>query len=54
MTRKWWVHVFVIPNLRSLAAWLRHKDENSVGLDDATADATDRYINELETYLASE
>ena len=51
MTRKWWIQLFIIPNLRSLAAYLRHKDDNSTGIDDATADATDRYVEELEKYV---
>lgn len=40
--------------VRSATAWLRNKDENSTGFDDAAADAADRFITALEEYLASE
>ncbi len=54
MTRRLWISIFILPALRGLAQWLRDKDANSTGLDDATADATDRYIDELQNYLIAE
>jgi hypothetical protein len=54
MSKKFWIQIFVLPNLRSLAAWLRVKDENSTGLDDEAADAIDYTVARLEKYLASE
>lgn len=52
MTRKWWIQIFIVPNLRSAAAWLRMKDENSTGADDVAADAIDFAVGKLEQWLA--
>jgi ABC-type cobalt transport system substrate-binding protein len=50
--KQWWVQIFIIPNLRSLAAWLRLKDENSTGADDEAAEAIDHVLERLELWLA--
>lgn len=54
MTKKLWISIFILPNLRSLAAYLRQKDENSTGADDEAAEAIDYTVTRLEKYLASE
>lgn len=54
MNRKQYVLLFVVPSLRYLALWLRTKDENSIGIDDALASTADTFIEELEKYLMSE
>lgn len=54
MSRKLWVQIFIIPNLRSLAAWLRAKDENSTGKDDEAARGIEAAILGLESYLGAE
>lgn len=54
MSRKWWIYIFIIPNLRSLALWLRTKDENSTGADDEAARAVEAALQGLEAYLSSE
>jgi hypothetical protein len=53
MSKKLWIQIFVLPNMKSLAAWLRFKDENSTGGDDETAEAIDYAIARLEKYLAA-
>lgn len=53
MSRKLWISIFILPNLRSLAAWLRQKDENTTGGDDEAAEAIDYAVTRLEKYLAS-
>ena len=52
MKKQWWISVFVIPNLRSAAAYLRAKDENSTGGDDEAAEAIDYAVARLEKWLA--
>lgn len=54
MNKKDWIVIFIIPNLRSLAAWLKRKDANSTGADDEAAKAIDAAIVALETYLTAE
>ncbi|HYU99895.1 MAG TPA: hypothetical protein VE977_13790 [Pyrinomonadaceae bacterium] len=51
MNRKWWIQIFVIPNLRSAAAFLRFKDDNSTGADDEAARALDIAVDALEKWL---
>lgn len=53
MNKKFWIQVFVLPNMRSVVAYLRFKDENSTGADDEAADAIDYAIDRLDKYLAS-
>jgi hypothetical protein len=50
MSRKWWIQIFIIPNLRSAAAWLRLKDADSTGADDVAADAIDFAVGKLEAW----
>jgi len=50
--KQWWVQIFIIPNLRSLAAFLRFKDADSTGADDEAARAIDIAIDALEKWLA--
>lgn len=54
MTRKLWITIFILPNLKSLAAWLRTKDENTTGGDDEAAEAIDYAVSRLEKYLSAE
>jgi hypothetical protein len=54
MSRRWWIQIFIIPNLRSLATWLRMKDENTTGADDEAAEAIEYALSRLEKYLAIE
>ncbi len=49
--KKWWIQIFVIPNLRSAAAFLRRRDENSTGIDDEAAEAMEFAITRLEAWL---
>lgn len=51
MTRKFWIQIFILPNLQSLAAWLRLKDDNSTGADDEAANAIDYTVERLQKYL---
>jgi hypothetical protein len=51
MSKKWWIQIFVIPNLRSAAAFLRFKDDNSTGSDDDAARALDIAVDALEKWL---
>lgn len=51
MHKRWWIQVFIIPNLRSLAQWLRMRDANSTGADDEAANAIDYALSRLEEYL---
>lgn len=53
MTKKLWILSFALPVVRGLITLLRHKDDNETGLDDAAADAGERFLEELERYLAS-
>lgn len=53
MSKKLWIQIFIIPNLRSLAAWLRMKDENATGGDDEAAEAIEYALARLEKYMAS-
>ncbi len=54
MNRDFWIKNFFLPQAlyaaRVLTAWLRAKDDNSTGFDDAAADAGDRFITALEEY----
>jgi len=50
--KTWWIQIFVIPNLRSAAAYLRLKDADSTGSDDEAARAIDIAIDALEKWLA--
>lgn len=54
MTKKFWIQIFILPNLRSLSVWLRLKDENSTGADDEAAEAIDYALARLERYLTTE
>lgn len=49
--RKLWLQIFLLPNLRSAAAYLRSLDADSVGADDEVAEALDFTINRLENWL---
>ena len=51
MNKKWWIQIFVIPNLRSAAVWLRLKDSNSTGADDEAARAIEIAVEALEKWL---
>jgi hypothetical protein len=53
MTKKLWIQIFIIPNLRSLAEWLRTKDANDTGADDEVAEAADFFIARLGKYLST-
>jgi len=53
MPKSFWIQIFVIPNLRSAAAYLRMRDVNSTGADDEAADAIDYSIDRLERYLSA-
>jgi len=52
MNKKWWIQIFVVPNLRAAAGYLRYKDTNSTGADDEAADAIDYAVAKLEKWLA--
>jgi hypothetical protein len=54
MTKKLWIQIFVIPNLKSVSAWLRLKDADDVCKDDEAAEAIDFALARLEKYLTSE
>lgn len=49
--KKFWIQIFVIPNLRSAAAYLRLRDENTTGADDEAADAIDYAVGRLEKWI---
>jgi hypothetical protein len=49
--RKWWIRIFILPNLRSAAVYLRFKDANSTGTDDKAADAIDAAVDLLEKWI---
>lgn len=51
--KKFWIRIFVLPNLRSAAEFLRSKDENEEGVDDEAAAAIDFALDRLEKWLAS-
>jgi len=51
--KNFWIQIFILPNLRSLAAFLRLKDENSTGADDEAAEAIEYTVARLEAYLMS-
>lgn len=53
MNKSFWIQIFIIPNLRSLAAWLRYKDQDGTGVDDEAAEAIEYAISRLEYYLSS-
>jgi len=52
--KQFWIQVFVLPNLRSLSAFLRTKDADSTGKDDEAARAIDAAIAGLEAWLSAE
>jgi hypothetical protein len=54
MNKKTWILIFIIPNLRSLATWLRMRDDNDTGPDNELASAADHFIGRLEKYATSE
>ncbi len=45
------IQLFILPNLLSLSAWLRERDEDSSGHDDEAAEALDYAIKRLQLYL---
>jgi len=49
--KKFWIQIFVIPNLKSAAMYLRLKDENTTGADDEAADAIDYAVSKLEKWV---
>jgi hypothetical protein len=49
--RKLWIQIFLLPNLRSAAAYLRSLDADTVGSDDEVAEAIDFAVNRLENWL---
>ena len=51
MTKKQWIRFFVIPQLRSVAAFLRFKDDNSSGSDDEAARAIEIAVDALDKWL---
>lgn len=51
MSKKLWIQIFIIPNLRSVSEWLRMKDENDTGGDDEAAEAIDYALARLMKYL---
>ena len=53
MTKKQWIQYFVLPQIRSLALFLRFKDMNSTGADDEAARAIEISVEALEKWLAS-
>jgi len=53
MTRKLFVQIFLLPNLKSLAAFLRLKDADSSGADDEAAEAIDFAVARVENWLNS-
>jgi ABC-type cobalt transport system substrate-binding protein len=50
--KKFWISIFIIPNLRSAAAYLRSRDENSTGADDEAAEAIEHAVGRLEKWAA--
>ncbi len=53
MSKKLWFQLVVIPQLRTLAAWLRVKDADNVGGDDEAAEAMEYALARLEKYFGS-
>ncbi len=54
MNKKAYVQFFVLPSIRSLAAYLRFKDADSTGSDDEAARAIDIAVEALEKWLGGE
>lgn len=51
MTKRDYIRFFVIPSIRSVAAFLRFKDKNSSGSDDEAARAVEIAVEALEKWL---
>lgn len=49
--KKWWIQIFVVPNLRSAIVWLRTRDANSTGSDDKAADGLEAAVDLLEKWI---
>lgn len=49
--KKFWIQIFLLPNLKSAAAYLRLRDENSIGADDEAAEAIDYAVTRLEKWV---
>jgi len=49
--KKFFIQVFLLPNLRSAAIYLRTRDANSTGTDDKAADAIDAAVDLLEKWI---
>ena len=54
MNKKAYIQFFVLPSIRSVAAYLRFKDADSTGKDDEAARAIDIAVTALESWLAAE
>lgn len=52
--KQFWIQIFILPNLRSLAAFLRTKDADNTGKDDEAARAIESAIAGLEAWLSAE
>lgn len=51
--RKFWIQIFLLPNLRSAVAYLKHLDANDTGADDEAAAALALAIERIEKALAA-
>lgn len=51
MNKFWWIQIFILPNLRSAAAYLRTRDANSTGGDDEAAEAIEYAVARLEAWI---
>ena len=49
--KKFFIQIFLLPNLRSAAAYLRSRDANSTGTDDKAADAIDAAVDLLQKWI---
>ena len=49
--KKFFIQIFLLPNLRSAAAYLRSRDANSAGTDDKAADAIDAAVDLLQKWI---
>ena len=50
---KIFLQIVILPNLRSIVAYLRSKDANDAGVDDEAAVAVNLAIDRLERWLIS-
>lgn len=52
--KKWVIQIILLPNMRSVAAYLKMKDADSTGSDDAAAFALEKAADALDEWLAAQ